>query len=191
MRIEHILHRRGGEMSANILDLKARIEQALAVLIGLPLFAARRLPGMEAFQFGAEREVVDLFNHRGTVGTYALHVQCTWRITDPTGILVGWNDRYFPRGSDHFAGRDAFDYDVPGSSRCDERIATFFAVRARNLPMVDSIQGDKQGGFRLTMTDAVALEVFPDTTVDSELWRLFQPETGSEHFVVTGQGIEE
>lgn len=60
------------------------IEAALAPLVGLPLWASGRAGDLQWFQFGAKHAVVaqsgSAKGTERTVGDYALHVQCAWRI---------------------------------------------------------------------------------------------------------------
>src|SRR5512138_3471413 len=105
--------------------MKNRIEEALRVLVGLPMWSAGRAGNLEWFEFGARRIVIEQHGkHRGEqkeVGEYALHVQCTWRITHQNGIVVGSHDRYYPRGERPFQDSQDFEWDQPGANRCDER----------------------------------------------------------------------
>src|SRR5688572_17929415 len=64
-----------------------KVLQAVEPLIGLKLSVARRAGDMRGFHFGEMQEV-----DRGTVGQYALHVSCPWRIDGPEGIVTGRND---------------------------------------------------------------------------------------------------
>jgi hypothetical protein len=64
---------------------------ALSQIIGLPLTAARRAGDMRTFQFGSLQQV-----DRGSVGDFALHVQCPWRIEGPAGIITGRLDLWEP-----------------------------------------------------------------------------------------------
>lgn len=169
--------------------MKEEIERALQVLVGLPLTGAGRTAGLAWFQFGVLRDAEGRFGHK-KVGAFALHVQVTWRIIGPTGIVVAWNDRFFAAGEDPYLDYDNFDWEPPGANRCDERMNQFFAARAQTPVVVESVAGDAVGGFRLMLTDGFALEAFPDTSLEGENWRLFQPDTKDRHFVVTGVGIK-
>lgn len=70
---------------------RQQVVTALSQIIGLPLTAARRAADMRTFQFGTLREV-----ERGSVGDFALHVQCPWRIEGPAGIVTGRLDLWEP-----------------------------------------------------------------------------------------------
>ncbi|HYO49167.1 MAG TPA: hypothetical protein VEW94_04895, partial [Chloroflexia bacterium] len=66
---------------------ETEIQAALEVLVGLKLSIARRAGSMANFQFG---DIVEV--EGGTLGEYALHVQCPWRIDGPDGIITGQYD---------------------------------------------------------------------------------------------------
>src|ERR1044072_4328801 len=70
---------------------RQQVLTSLSQIIGLPLTAARRAADMGTLQFGALRAV-----ERGSVGDFALHVQCSWRIEGPDGIVTGRMDLWKP-----------------------------------------------------------------------------------------------
>src|SRR5262245_34261091 len=65
----------------------AEIESRLSPLIGKRLSIARRAADMRVLHFGDVRAVDE-----GTVGEFALHIQCPWRIDGPEGIVTGRTD---------------------------------------------------------------------------------------------------
>src|SRR6516165_2784203 len=64
--------------------MRQQMITALSQIVGLRLSATRRAADMRTFQFGTLRMV-----DRGSVGDFALHVQCPWRIEGPAGIVTG------------------------------------------------------------------------------------------------------
>lgn len=170
--------------------MEQEITAVLQPLIGLPLFRAGRAHGLEWFQFGREYRIEG--SHKGQrekiIGDYAIHIECAWRIVGREGIIVAWNDRYFSPNNSTVVEED-FDWSQPGSNRCDYLIEAFFAQRADRLPVVQAAQGDAVGGFRMIFSEGSILEVFPDTSLDHEHWRLLQPGTGEKHFVVVGKNV--
>lgn len=170
--------------------MKTQIEHAVRVLVGMPLWSAGRAGSLEWFHFGTQHEIAQQSGGIKIVGTYALHVQCAWHISGPSGIIVGSTDRYFAAGADPFKGYPDFDWDRLGANRCDELVAALFAARASDLPVVEAIQADNVGTVRLLMSGELNLAVFPDTSLEGEHWRLFQPALRREHIIVTGRGIE-
>ena len=166
------------------------IEIALAPLVGLPLWSAGRAADLEWFQFGAQHVVVvgagKAKGMEKTVGDFALHVQCAWRIAGPNGIVVGSRDRYVPAGDSDGASGD-WDWDRPGANRCDERIDAWFHGSAY---VVRSVAADTLGGLSLGLPDGFTLDVFPDDSHIGEHWRLLQPGRATPHFVIRGDGID-
>jgi hypothetical protein len=49
---------------------------------------------------------------------------------------------------------------------------------------------DVSGGFRLFLERTYVIEVFPICSQEIESWRLFQPGSSENHFVVTGVGTQ-
>ena len=79
-------------MSQNATSLtRQQVLTSLSQIIGLPLTASRRAADLRTFQFGTLRAV-----ERGSVGDFALHVQCPWRIEGPDGIVTGRMDIWEP-----------------------------------------------------------------------------------------------
>ena len=101
--------------------LQEQIETVLRVVIGLPLTAAGRVADLEWFQFGRLREVPAHGGKTKSIGDYALHVQCAWRIRSATQIIVASQDRYCPADEAQVPGTQ-FDWDIAGGNRCDQNI---------------------------------------------------------------------
>src|SRR5206468_3725261 len=81
------------------------VQEALEPLIGLKLSIARRAGSMlRNFHFGGVEEI-----EGGTVGQYALHIQCPWRIDGPEGIITGRADVW-----EHISGKIMPDEWEPG-----------------------------------------------------------------------------
>jgi len=167
----------------------ATIESALAPLVGLPLWASGRAADLQWFQLGAQRPVTAQYGPakrtERMVGDYALHIQCAWRISGPTGIVVASRDRYVPAGDPDEEPAD-WRWDRPGANRCDERIKAWCLGGPY---LVEAVAADPTGGVRLALSHGYALEVFPDDSQDREHWRLLQPARDADHFIVTGAGI--
>ena len=65
---------------------------------------------MRIFHFGQIKTVKD-----GTIGEYALHVQCPWRIEGPQGIVTGRSDLWEPTEADADFDWDSWDYEKDGN----------------------------------------------------------------------------
>ena len=171
--------------------MKERIEHALAPLRGLALWGPARAADMLTLQLGEARSINSLDGRLREVGEYALHIQCPWRFVESTRLLVGSGDLFTPADPD--ADREAWNWDVIGATWWDRRMGEFFGGRSASIKVHDII-ADHVGGFRLICSSDVRLEVFPtisDAAHDeSEYWRLLQPWTSSEHFVIRTTGLE-
>jgi hypothetical protein len=105
-------------------------------------------------------------------------------------IVVADSDRFFPRGDPNNEPPD-FKWSVPGVNRCDERLERLFTTFDPDQFMVQAVETDRVGGFRLAMRRGLVLEVFPDNSFDLDCWRFFCFSRDESHLVVTGEGIEE
>ena len=167
-----------------------QIRDALAPLHGLRMWGPARAADMLTLQFGETRTRLSPVSGRRDVGEYALHIQCPWRLTEGTRLVVGSGDLHTPANPD--ADRETWNWDVVGATWWDRRIEAFFAERSESLEVQDIIV-DSFGGFRL-LCSGVTLEVFPSASAAPhdvfELWRLLQPSASTEHFVVRTIGRE-
>lgn len=171
--------------------MKAGIERALSLLIGMRLADAGRASAADWFHFAGHGGEQPPQEGRAAMA-YALHAQCAWRITRRTIILVGSDDRYVAAGGDPFKGYGDFDWDRPGANRCDERIEALLAGY-RDTPLtVMAVEADELGSLRMQLSDDVMLSLVPVSSLPGEHWRFFRvgSAAASAHFVVTGDGID-
>jgi hypothetical protein len=172
--------------------MNSDIADALAPLIGLPLWGAGRTGDIVRLQFGARRTVGDHEGGSQEVGAYALQLACPWRLVDERRLLVGSGDLLTPADPD--AEIETFDWDEPGANWLDLRLAELWTGFGAEPPSVTGAQPDPYTGFVLELSGARRLEVFPNSTptghVTTEFWRLLQPGTRVPHFVVGTFGIE-
>jgi hypothetical protein len=154
----------------------------LQKLVGLPLAAGNRAADMRTLQFGKLRQV-----GRGSVGDFALHVQCPWRIDSPDGIVTGRMDLYEPveRGPDF--DHDGWDYEKCPNLQ-DSQFDQLLAHHGAGL-VVTSIEADEWGGAAIQFANGFVLRMFPAGT-RGEDWRLFRPKTDTPHFVIAEGEVE-
>ncbi|KZE64271.1 hypothetical protein AWM68_14370 [Fictibacillus phosphorivorans] len=169
--------------------MKAAIKAELDKLNGLKLQYAGRSSDLLWLGFG---EIVQISRRGRTEETaeYALHIQCSWKITLNNKIVVASRDIYAP-SSEWNNLNDDFDWDIQGTNKFDERIKSINKFSGQL--MVDRIEADDIGGIEVFLSGDYKLEVFPDSsgdTVDCEHWRFFNRKENSPHFVVSGEGIE-
>ncbi|PGY07105.1 hypothetical protein [Bacillus sp. AFS031507] len=170
--------------------MKEAISSELGKLVGLKLQCAGRASNLFWLGFG---EMISVTRKGKTeeLAEYALDIQSSWRIIKENKILVASRDFYSP-WSGWNEDNENFDWDIQGNNRFDERIKYFLEAVQENC-IVESIDSDNVGGFKVFLSEGFVFEVFPDTSEDdeySEFWRFFNRKDGSPHFVVTGNGID-
>jgi hypothetical protein len=160
---------------ANRSPTRPQVIAALSQLMGLSLTAARRAADMRAFQFGDLRPV-----DRGSVGEFALHVQCPWRIEGKEGIVTGRSDLWEPV-EDNTPYDENWDYEKSPNLQ-DARVKRWLDRDASSFT-VTSVDADEFGGAAISLGQDFVLRLFPAGT-RGEQWRLFRPTSGVPHFVV-------
>jgi hypothetical protein len=144
---------------------------------------------MRVFHFGEIREV-----DRGTIGQYALHIQCPWRIDGPNGIITGRLDLW-----EHASGKAMPDEWEPSTDdnlqdlRLGELLGSYDAktrshVNITKRLVVERVQASNVGDLDITLSGGYRLLVFPAGS-KGESWRIFEPDKDSPHFVVEGNEV--
>jgi len=72
----------------------------------------------------------------------------------------------------------------------DERAQSFFENGVREY-LVEQVQAGEAGALRMLLHGELWFEICPCDSEKGEHWRLFQPSTDHDHFVVSGAGIGE
>jgi len=163
-----------------------RVQEALQVLIGKPLWSSGRAADLEWSQFGQRKTIQGVRGDTKEVGEYALHVQCAWRMRHSDQVVVASRDLYYPATETDGPVQD-FDWDVQGANRRDRLIAELFQNETRQFSVQEVTVGNA-GAFTILFRDAYALDVFPDDSLRDEHWRIFKPYAGESHFVLRGSG---
>ena len=172
--------------------MKKAIEDKLKVLVGSPWWAIGRVVDLVWLEFGQRRRVRTFRGNWKFVGDWALHLQCSWRIGGPRGLIVASDDRFYPAGDPERAPKK-WKWDT-GPNRFDERVKSFFSETPNGFGVVQKVQGNRFGGAQLKSTNDLMIEIFPSDTLnqeDAEHWRFFQPSRKTKHFVVANHGIRE
>lgn len=164
-----------------------RLKRSLQVLVGLPLSIARDAASMKVFHFG---EVKPHPSGAGTVGAYALHIQCPWRFVDEKRVVTGTSDRF----ADPADETEVDDDPRTGNLQLikiesllkgyDAETRSF--VNATEQLVVISVSTDRFGGADLLLTGGYRLQIFPDGSFD-EAWRFI--ETQGRHIVIEGAQV--
>jgi hypothetical protein len=170
-------------MSEN--ENRTRLESCLQVLLGLPLSIVRNAADMKVFHFGAIRPHP---SGRGTVGAYALHLQCPWRIVAEKTIVTGTSDRFVEPAE----GTEINDDDPKSGNLQLIKIASLLKgydaatnsfVNATEQLVVTAVDTDNYGGADLLLSGGYRLQIFPDGSL-AEDWRFV--ELQGRHVVVEG-----
>jgi len=155
------------------------IQEALTPVVGLPLRCIGRAANMLWLHFGEMRIVPAHGGGTKTVGDWAIHVQCPWRISQLGRIVIAYHDFYYSPDGDALD-----DWDTLGKSRFDSVAARLCTEFETTSPVVASADPDDVGGFSVRFSRDYRLDVFPaDSDDSSEHWRVFQPGATSKHFV--------
>jgi hypothetical protein len=152
---------------------------ALSEIVGLPLTASRRAADMRTFQFGQLRAV-----DRSSVGDFALHLQCPWRIEGPDGLVTGRLDLWEPV-EDNAPYDENWNYEKSPNLQ-DALVKQWLA---QNELVVASVDADEFGGAAISFSQGFVLRLFPAGT-RGEDWRWFQPNRGARHLVISGGAVE-
>lgn len=142
---------------------------------------------MKNFQFGKIRP------HplgKGTVGDFALHVQCPWRLVTNDRILTGSADYYEPADEAEEVNLDDHRSGNLQRKRLREVFATYdettrSLLNETNALIVTAVYADRFGGLDLELSGGFRLQVFPSGS-RGENWRFFSPGTDDDHFVIDG-----
>ncbi len=180
-----------------------QIVKAFGPVYGLKLSIARNAASMKNFQFGT---ITPDPSGTGTIGQYALHIQCPWRIVVsqcspwrlPTRNLMvtGSDDWWEPAEVS-----DTFDWGDWNKNRSTPSLQqklleelfqeydsnTKSWVNVSEQLVVEQVEADDYGGFDIHLSGGYRLQVFPSGK-SGEHWRLFQPGDDSPHFSSCGMG---
>lgn len=148
----------------------------LTQIVGLLLAATRRAADMRTLQFGTLRPV-----KRGSVGDFALHIQCPWRVEGPDGIVTGRMDLCEPVEQGPDFDFDSWDYEKSPNLQ-DSQFDQLLARHGTGL-VVESVDADDYGGAAIRFANSFVLRLFPAGT-RGEDWRLFRPQAGEPHFII-------
>jgi molybdopterin converting factor small subunit len=160
---------------------------ALDALIGLRLSIVRFYANVLGLHFG------DAQPHArgGTVGTYALHVDCPWRIDGSDGTVVGNYDRW-----DHSAPQ--ISPNEAGLSLRDQKLDELFGrLDGTGSWMIDSdrflvvaVDLTIFGDVNIKLADGHKISLFPAAS-EAGAWRFFAPGDKSAHVVFPDDRVRE
>ena len=159
--------------------------EVIQVLVGKPMFGARRAADMQIFDFGIETPIVDRHGQHRAIGEYRLHIQSWWRLIDAGVPLVTYDDIFKPTMQDPDA---PFDPDLGSRTLRDELLGRHLANTAVDERTVEEATVTEGGGLHLQFRGRFLLEIEPaDPQSDDEAWRLLL--SGGIHAVMSGSGF--
>lgn len=134
-----------------------------------------RCSDMIWFSFGKD---ITIINHRNQVvkkTEYALHVQCSWRISKENTIILGNNDVYTLVDD-----LTEDDWDIIGNNIFDIRInETIIPLLPLNVLRVEC---SKVGDVKITLESGIVISIFVNSSEETEEWRFINNISG-EHMV--------
>ena len=162
--------------------IREEFAREMQALVGLALWASGRAGNMQWFQFGGRIPRTNRHGEAREVGTYAVHVQCPWRVLDGDVVVVGSGDLDFdPSGQLPTAG-DATKH------------PTLLDVRMKQLLSKDlrlaSVDVSRLAAVRLFFSSTQVLELVPIESVPLEQWRLLRNVEPTNHWIVSSTGVE-
>ena len=169
----------------------AEMRRQLKALVGLKLSIARRAADMRVLHFGRVRRLT-----RGSIGQFALHIQCDWRMEGPGGIITGRDDLWTlpngelsPKGWNYEHGNNLQDVRLGEVLRGYDKRTRSYVNRTKQL-VVEKIWASRFGDATLSLSGGYRLVISP-MEATGEAWRLFVPCRDEPHFVVCANGMDE
>lgn len=160
----------------------------LSRLIGQQVNYIGRASNMLDIHFGEDVVVTTRLGTK-TVGTYALHVQCPWRIINLSkkGIHLGSLDFYSPsdkvKAGQNFSYK-SFTWDVRGQNLFDEKAQKWFS--GLEGVTVTAAKMNRFGDAKIDLSNGDRIEMFVTATDKGECWRLFLSEKSTTELIVEG-----
>ena len=135
----------------------------------------------------------NLIKEKGMLPRYAIHAECTSRLTCDDKIIFAKSDIFLPAqkiaSSEGFSFEE-FEWDEIGNNYFDEMSAGLINEKSPDF-IVKDITITKYGDLTIFFTNGFTLEFFADGSSGSENWRFFENSNLESHLVITGDGIEE
>lgn len=132
--------------------------------------------------FGDVHKKMDRNGKLRNVASYAIHIQCPFRISNRDKILTGSEDFYVSSSEGNY-----IDLDDRGRSVFDDIIDQNSTLLKKET--VINIEINKFGDL-LVECQNICISVFVTGMNDCEAWRFFEIGKGEKHLVVSGKGFE-
>ncbi len=156
---------------------------AIDALVGQNLAIVRFYANMVGFHFGDIRP----HSRGGTVGSWALHVNCPWRIDTSSGTVTGNYDRWDYQNPDNVP-----EHWTPesGNSLRDRKLSELFGPPDESQSWsgmkgkftVVSVISSEFGDVTIQMSEGLSIKIFPAASC-AEAWRFFSPGDDLPHLI--------
>lgn len=114
------------------------------------------------------------FHSTGTAGEIAIHVQCPFRLVRGSSIVLGSADLNSQRD-------DWPDASDSSTTVYDSRAAQLTELLARSTIAMTDVTVSNAGTLAITWHNDLRLDVLPNSSTDTEAWRIFRRNSGA-HF---------
>ena len=180
----------------------------LSVLKGRPLRMLNRAGSMVKAYFGDDVEtdvwaldaenklcrdgLGKIYKVKDTLPKYALHAECTSRITCDGKIILAKSDIFLPAqkiASDECFEWENFVWDEMGNNYFDEVTSDLISKSTPDF-IVKDVSISKYGDVSIQFENGFVLELFADGSSGSENWRFFENGTESGHLIMSGDGVD-
>lgn len=132
---------------------------------------------MLVLHFGEVREVSARDGGVQTVYDWTMQIQCPWRISQETRIVIAYRDFYY-------SDVPLKNLDVVSKSRTNSVLETLNAEFEMSSPHVAAVESDDTGMFSVRMSSGYHIEAFPAESMESgKLWRISEPGAEGRSFV--------
>lgn len=149
----------------------AEAQEALSILIGLPLTDMFRYFEFQKFEFGEQNPHLNDRGEETTWSDWGLVVACEWQVEGPDGFVLGHL---------HFG---------PGT-RTDHNASSFYELMDSDPLVVEEVQVHLRGAASFRLTRGYSLVLDPRSR-DVEYWRFMPPEGDPRgHLVFADDGLE-
>ena len=143
------------------------VQAVLSPLVGLPLWACGRAADLLWLQMGRRVPFRSFLGGVAEKGEYILHIQCKWRIVDPSRNEL---------------------IDDPEDENIDSGLLEF---SASCLPLrIERIVVDEEHTLRLELEHNCTIEVFAAND-EYEQWRFFQTAVDGSHWIFRNGVLEQ
>lgn len=153
-------------------------DEAFSELVNEKLFDMGRTSDLLWIQLGEKILVKNYKGFEVQKGSYAIHVQCPWRIVCHGELVLGNMDIYRPKDG---IVESEFDWSEIGNSVFDEKLEK---VKIELLPVkIKDLILDDIGTLKLICDDEFIFEAIPNSSGRIEFWR-FINNISKKHVVI-------